>query len=308
MVKATQMLTPLPLLAAFITLIVLATLTMLSGCSGKQDESSGTGSAPGTKAGGKSTLTIRGSDTMLQLSQEWKQAFEKANPSTEVNLNGGGSGTGIKALINRGADIANASRPMEDKEKEAVKKGGAEPKEFAVGQDAVAIIVNPSNPVNEITMDQLKDIYTGKVTNWKQIGGPDQPMVVNGRDSSSGTYKFFQEHVLGKGVAYAATVQALAATNALVQGAEQDKGAIGYVGLGYVNNKVKSLKVRKDAANPAVEAKVENVLNKTYPLSRPLFEYTVGEPAAAAKAWLDWVQGPDGQKIVVQQGFVPVKK
>lgn len=299
-------------LAFFSVALIGAAVLALTGCTKPNEGGAGeTGGANGTSskpAGGKSTLTIRGSDTMLELAGEWKQAFEKAHPDVEINLNGGGSGTGIKALVNKGTDIANASRPIEAKEADAIKAGGAESKEFVVGQDAVAIIVNPSNTVKELTKDQLKDIYTGKATNWKQVGGPDLAIVVNGRDSSSGTYKFFQEHVLGKGVAYAPTVNALAATNGIVQGVEQDKGAIGYVGLGYLNPKVKSVPVKQDAASPAVEAKVENVLNKTYPLSRPLFEYTAGDPSATAKTWLDWVQGAEGQAIVEKQGFVPVKK
>jgi phosphate transport system substrate-binding protein len=179
-------------------------------------------------------------------------------------------------------------------------------KYFVTARDALSMVVNPSNPIKELTLQQLADIYLGKTTNWKQLGGPDKNIVANGRESSSGTFVFFQEHVLKK-KPYAATVLQNASTNAIVENVSQDAGAIGYVGLGYVNDKVKSLGIKKDAGSPAVAASVANVLNSTYPLSRPLFEYTAGEPTGATKTWIDWVMGPDGQKIVEKLGFVPIK-
>jgi phosphate transport system substrate-binding protein len=270
---------------------------VLAGCTKPQDGgATGSGGTSGG-GGGKSTVTVRGSDTMLQLAQAWAEDFGKSHPGIVINVNGGGSGTGIKALINHMADIANASRSIEEKEKESITKAGAEPKEFTVAQDALSVIVHPSNLVNELTMAQLKDIYTGKAANWKQVGGPDLKITLNSRDSSSGTYKFFQEHVMNK-EPYADVAQLQPSTNGIVQNVSQDKGGIGYVGLGYVNDKVKAIKVKKDAASPGVAANVEDVLNKTYPLSRPLFMYTAGEPTAGAKTFIDWVQGPDGQAIV----------
>ncbi|CAN5483031.1 phosphate ABC transporter substrate-binding protein [soil metagenome] len=287
------------------TLISLAALALVvAGCAKPEESTTGTSTTGDTAT--KQTLTVKGSDTLVQLAQVWAQDFMKVHPEISVTVTGGGSNTGIAALMNKGTDIANASRPMKDEEKEAAKKNGIDVKEFIVAQDALSMIVNKSNPINELTIDQLADIYLGKTTNWKQLGGPDKNIVVNGRESSSGTFTFFQEHVLKK-KAYATTVLQNPATTAIVENVTQDDGAIGYVGLGYVNDKVKALKIKKDATSPAVEATVADVLNGTYPLSRSLFEYMPGEPTGPSKVWLDWVMGKDGQALVEKLGFVPVK-
>lgn len=277
--------------------VTLAQLVTMAGCT-KPDSAIGPGDT-----GGKQNLTVKGSDTMVQLSQGWAQEFMKAHPEISVTVTGGGSGTGISALKNKSTDIANSSRPMKDEEKADV----GDVKEFVVAQDALAVIVNPQNPINELTLDQIKDIYTAKVTNWNQVGGPDQNIVLNARETSSGTYVFFQEHVLGKDTPYASTALLQPSTSQIVDNVGQDKGGIGYVGLGYLNEKVKAVKVKKDSSAPGVEAKPENVLNKTYPLARPLFNYTAGEPGAAAKTYLDWVMGSGGQEVVKKLEFVPIK-
>jgi phosphate transport system substrate-binding protein len=279
-------------------------LAVITGCT-KPDNTGTTGGTSGATSGsgGKQSLTIKGSDTMVQLAQAWAEAFMKKHPEISVSVTGGGSGTGIKALINKSCDIANSSRPMEEDEKQSA---GGNVKEFVVAQDGLSVVVHPSNPVNELSLAQLKDIYTGKVTNWKQFGGPDQKIVVNSRESSSGTFKFFQEHVLNK-EPFANTVMLQPATSQIVETVAQDKGGVGYVGLGYVTSSVKPLKIKKDPASPAVEATVENVLNQTYPLARPLYNYTVGDPNPAGKTWLDWVQGPEGQAIVKKLDFVPIR-
>ncbi|HJP82712.1 MAG TPA: PstS family phosphate ABC transporter substrate-binding protein [Fimbriimonadaceae bacterium] len=277
-------------------------LALLTGCA-KTDRSS----AAGINAGGKhQQLTVKGSDTMVQLTQAWAQDFMKAHPEISVTVTGGGSNTGIAALLNQGTDIANASRPMKKEEKATAAKNNVEPKEFAVAQDALSIIVNPSNPISELTIDQLADIYLGKITNWKQLGGADMNIVANGRDSSSGTYVFFQEHVLKK-QPFAVTVLNNPATTAIVENVSQDSGAIGYVGLGYVSDKVKAIMIKKDSSSPAVHGTPETVLGGEYPLSRPLFQYTAGEPAGAAKEWINWIRGADGQAVVKKLGFVPIK-
>lgn len=281
-------------------------LAVFAGCT--KPEGGGVPAGPTGAAGGeRGQITIKGSDTMVQLAQAWAQEFMKTHPSISVRVTGGGSNTGIVALINRGTDVANASRPMKEEEKRSAASRGVDVKEFVVAQDALSVIVHPSNPINELTMQQLKDIYSGKITNWKELGGPDQRIVLNSRESSSGTYIFFQEHVLGKGVPYAKTAMLQPSTSAIVQNVAQDKGGIGYVGLGYVNETVKSVKMKKDAASPAVAANVEDVLNGTYPLSRPLYQYTAGEPTGAVKTWIDWVQGPEGQAVVKKLDFVPIK-
>jgi phosphate transport system substrate-binding protein len=276
---------------------------LLAGCT--KPDSGGTSGAGGT-SGGKSSVRLTGSDTMLQLAQSWSEEFSKAHPDITINVNGGGSGTGMKALVNGTCDVANSSRPIEDKEREAIVKAGHEPKEFIVAQDALSIVVHPSNPVNELTVAQIKDIYKGTVTNWKQLGGPDLKITINSRETSSGTYKFFQEHVLNK-EPFADEAQLQPSTNAIVQNVAKDRGAIGYVGLGYVNETIKVVKVKKDASSPAVAATVEEVLAKNYPLARPLYMYTAGDPTPGAKTFIDFVQGEQGQKIVKDLDFVPVK-
>jgi phosphate transport system substrate-binding protein len=281
-------------------------LAAFAGCT-KPEEGGGPAGTTGASGGERGQITIKGSDTMVQLAQAWAQEFMKTHPNIRVTVTGGGSNTGIVALINKGTDVANASRPMKEEEKRSAASRGVDVKEFVVAQDALSVIVHPSNPINELTMEQLKDIYTGRVTNWKELGGPDQTIVLNSRESSSGTYVFFQEHVLGKGVPYAKKAMLQPSTSAIVQNVAQDKGGIGYVGLGYVNETVKSVKMKKDAASSAVAANVEDVLNGTYPLARPLYQYSAGEPTGAVKTWIDWVQGSEGQAVVQKLDFVPIK-
>ncbi|MBM3494820.1 MAG: phosphate ABC transporter substrate-binding protein [Armatimonadetes bacterium] len=272
----------------------------LIGCSAPRE--------PGSdEPGKKQTLTVKGSDTMVQLAQAWAEAFMKKNPNVEVSVTGGGSNTGIAALMNKSTDICNASRAMKDSERELAKKQGVDVQEFVVAQDALSVVVHRDNPVSELTLAQLKDFYTGKVTDWSGVGGPKQGVVLNSRETSSGTYVFFQEHVLGKGVPFADNAMLQPATSQIVQTVAQDKGGIGYVGLGYVTDKVKALRLKKDDASPGVESTVENVLNNTYPLARPLYGYTSGAPTGVVQQWLDWVRGPEGQDIVKRLDFVPIK-
>lgn len=278
---------------------------LIGGCT--KPENTPTSGNEGSANEAKQTLTVKGSDTMVQLAQSWADEFMKANKNISVTVTGGGSNNGIAALVSKGTDIANASRQMKPEEMEAAKKNQVDAKEFVVAQDALSIIVNPENPISELTLAQLKDIYMGKITNWKELGGSDSKIVANGRESSSGTYTFFMEHVLNK-EPFATGVLASPATNQIVDNVSQDKGGIGYVGLGYVNDKVKAVPIKKDAAAKPVHGEVATVLDGSYCLSRPLYEYTVGEPTGAVKAWLDWINGPEGQKIVEKLGYVPVKK
>jgi len=281
--------------------LAAAVLLAAGGCTKPEP---GKGGGPG--GGTRSALTVKGSDTMVQLATAWAQEFMKTHPDISVTVTGGGSGTGIKALINGTADIANSSRPIQEGEKAEITRRG-ELREFIVAQDALAVIVHPENPVSELTLAQLKDIYTGKITNWRQVGGPNRKIVLNARETSSGTYVFFQEHVLGKDTPYASTALLQPGTSQIVENVAQDQGGIGYVGLGYVTDRVKPLKLKKDAASPGVEPTAENVLSGTYPLARPLFCYTVGALSPAAKTYLEWIQGPEGQKVVEQLEFVRIK-
>lgn len=255
----------------------------------------------------KKTLMVKGSDTMVQLAQAWAEEFMKEHPGIQVSVTGGGSNTGIAALLNRATDVCNASRQIKPEEQEQAKKKGLEIKEFVVAQDALSVIVHPDNPINELTVAQLKDIYTGKVRNWKELGGPDKNIVLNSRETSSGTYTFFTEHVLGKGVPMASNAMLQPATSEIVRTVAQDVGGIGYVGLGYVTDKVKALRIKKDDASEGVHGSVETVLDGSYPLARPLFEYTASEPTGVVKQWIDWILSPAGQEIVKKLDFVPVK-
>lgn len=284
----------------------LVGLALFAGCGPRTSPTAGTSSTPVVPAASQA-LTVKGSDTMVQLAQAWAQDFMKANPNIKVSVTGGGSSTGIAALFNKSTDIANSSRNIKKEEIDKGKTNGVDAKEFAVAQDALSIVVNPSNPIKELTMGQLKDIFMGKIKNWKELGGNDANIVAVSRESSSGTYVFFQEHVLDK-EPFAANVQLSPSTSQIVDGVAQDAGSIGYVGLGYVTDKVKAIPIKKDTTAAAVVGEVATVLDGTYPLSRPLFEYTSGEPTGTAKVWLDWVVGPEGQAIVEKLGFVPIVK
>ncbi|MEQ1934682.1 MAG: phosphate ABC transporter substrate-binding protein [Fimbriimonadaceae bacterium] len=282
-------------------------IAVVSGCGPKEEPASnGTTGSP-TPSAEKQTLTVKGSDTMVQLAQAWAQEFMKANPNISVSVTGGGSSTGFAALFNKTTEVANASRQIKSEETEKAKGDGVEVKEFEVAQDALSIVVNPSNPIKELTMAQLKDIYTGKVTNWKALGGQDKNIIAVSRESSSGTFVFFQEHVLNK-EPFAASVQLSPATSQIVDNVAQDAGAIGYVGLGYMTDKIKAIPIKKDATSPAIPGTSATVLDKSYPLARALYEYTNGEPTGAVKTWLDWILSAEGQKIVEDLGFVPVAK
>jgi phosphate transport system substrate-binding protein len=254
-------------------------------------------------------ITIKGSDTMVQLVSSWAEAYMKKNPGSDVSVTGGGSGTGIAALINGTTDICSASREMKEKEIAQATEKGITPVENTVASDGIAVIVNPANPIAELTLEQIAKIYTGAYTNWKQLGGPDQPIIVLSRESSSGTYVFFQEHVL-KMKDYAAHTRLMPATSAIVQSVGADTWAIGYVGLGYAvesKGKVKMLAVKADDTSPAVTPSEQTVLSGQYSIARGLYLYTNGTPEGQIKNFVDFCLSSEGQKIAVETGYVPVK-
>jgi len=254
------------------------------------------------------TLSIKGSDTMVHLVSSWTEEFMKANTAVEISVTGGGSGTGIAALINGTTDICAASRSMKEKEQKEAQANKVSPVEIPVARDGIALIVHPENPVNSLTLDQLRLIYTGKVTNWKEVGGADTPILLLSRESSSGTFIFFQEHVLNK-EDFSSSARLLPGTSALVQAVAADRGAIAYVGLGFAaeaKSTAKTLGIQgKDQANPVVPSE-ETVRSGAYPVSRPLFFYTNGAPKDTAKQFIDFCLSPAGQKIVRETGYVPV--
>lgn len=252
-------------------------------------------------------VTVKGSDTMVILAGRLAENFMKEDRSATIQVTGGGSGTGIAALINGTTDIANASRPMKDAEKKQVEaRRGAPVVETPVALDGLAVFVNQQNPIQAIGMEDLAKIYLGELKNWKELGGADAPIVLYGRENSSGTYAYFKEHVL-KEKDFAPETQTLPGTAAVVNAVGKDPNAIGYGGIAYGAN-IKALPVKKDAASPAVAPTMENVTAGTYPLSRYLFMYTAGQPSGPAKAFIDFALSAQGQKIASDVGYYPLSK
>ncbi|MCK9399402.1 MAG: phosphate ABC transporter substrate-binding protein [Bacteroidales bacterium] len=248
---------------------------------------------------------IKGSDTVLPLTQKEAEVFMKKYPGSSIMVTGGGSGVGLAALQNGTTDIAQSSRKMKLDEKMKLQDAGKVFTESIIAYDALAVIVNPSNKVNQLTREQLESIYTGKVTNWKEVDGDDMPIVVYSRESSSGTFEFFKEHVLNK-KNFTPSALLMPATGAIVQSVSQTKGAIGYVGLAYLEADVKALKVSYDKGVTYVVPSVENAMNKTYPISRPLYYYYLNSAEKAVKPLIDFILSTEGQKIVKEVGYVPV--
>jgi phosphate transport system substrate-binding protein len=254
----------------------------------------------------RQTITIKGSDTMVLLGQRWAEIYMKAHPDVTLQVTGGGSGTGIAALINGTTQICQASRPMKPEEKNSVKaQRQAEAVEIPVALDALAVYFNKDNSIEHLNMEQVARIFRGEITNWKDVGGKNAPILLYGRENNSGTYVFFKEHVL-KNADFAEKYQALPGTAAVINAVQQDPGGIGYGGIGYATN-VKTIAISNDSASKPVTPTMENVLNNSYPLSRQLFWYTAGSPAGTMKDFIDWVLGPEGQKIVTEVGYYPLK-
>ncbi len=264
------------------------------------------------RRGGEQAFQIKGSDTMVNLGQAWAEEYAKEHPGANVTVTGGGSGTGIAALINGDTDIAQASRRMEAQELNRARAKGMNPQEFVVARDGVSIIVNPGNPVGRLTTNQLSAIYTGTITNWKQVGGEDSRIVVLSRDKSSGTHVFFLQRVVRQGSAestleYGKSVLMLPSSQAIADEVAGNQAAIGYVGIGYVDEaRHKLIAVAVDEDSPYVEPTLANVVNGTYPIARPLYLYTAGEPKGIIKDFIDFALGDEGQKIVEKVEFVPV--
>jgi phosphate transport system substrate-binding protein len=254
------------------------------------------------------SITVKGSDTMVVLAQKWAEVYMKLHSNVNIQVNGGGSGTGLAALQNGQADIANASRPMKNQELENfVKTYGKRPREYKAAMDGLSVYVNKDNPVKTLDLDQIAGIFTGKIKNWKELGGNDAPITIYSRENSSGSYEFFKEHVL-KGKDFAASAQTMPGTAALVQAIEKDKNGIGYGGAAYGVN-TRALGVKKDAASPAIEPSEETVLNRQYPIWRFLYVYLNPDAdKGEISAYLDWIRGDAGQAVVKETGFYPLPK
>ena len=250
-------------------------------------------------------ITVKGSDTMVILAQKWAEVYMKSHPETVIQVTGGGSGTGISALINGATDICNASRPMKQSEMDKLKERYASlGVEIRCAKDGITVYVNESNPVKELTLKQLSDIFSGRTKNWKEVGGPDQGITLYGRENSSGTYVFFKEHVVKAD--YAASCQTLPGTAAVVNAVAKDKYGIGYGGAAYAKG-VKPCPVKKDDKSQAFAASSETIRSGQYPISRYLYMYVRNRPTGEMKSYIDWILGPEGQKLVAETGYFPVK-
>jgi phosphate transport system substrate-binding protein len=248
---------------------------------------------------------------MVNLALAWAEAYAKQNPKMEISVSGGGSGTGITALTNNTVDIANVSRAMTAGEIKTAQANGVNPLQFVVARDAIAVIVNPSNPVVNLTLQQVSDIFSGKINNWSEIGGEKRPIVRVSREVNSGTHVYFLESVIRLGnskdtTIFAADTLLLPSSEGIMAEVSQNPNAIGYDGLGYVTPAVKMVGLARDPAGPFVGPSKATVLDHTYLISRDLYMYTNGEPTGRLKDYLDWILGPEAQKIVGDLGFIPI--
>jgi len=253
-----------------------------------------------------SAQKISGSDTVLPLSQKEAESYMKENPSAVLSVTGGGSGVGFSALLSGTIDIAQASRKIKFDEKLKLKAAGKKAVEVIVAYDALAVIVHPSNKVTDLTREQLEGIFTGQITNWKELGGEDLRIVPYARESSSGTYEFFRQNVL-KNKNYVNGIMSMPATGAIVQSIKQTKGAIGYVGLAYLNKEVQAVSVSYDAGKTFVAPSESNAVNETYPIVRPLYYYYEEKSKSKVQGFIDYIRSAKGQKIVSEIGFISVK-
>ena len=251
-------------------------------------------------------ITVKGSDTMVILAQRWAEEYMAKHPAVSIQVTGGGSGTGISALINGTTDICNSSRPMKKSEREKLKQRfNSLGVEIKTAKDGLAVYVHESNPVQELTLAQLKEIYTGKSTNWKAFGGPDAKIFLYSRENNSGTYVYFKDNVLD-GEDFSAAAQNMPGTAAVVNAIAKDKNGIGYGGAAYAKG-IRFAKVKKDASSPAYEPTAETIKKGEYPITRFLYLYTRSKPSGAIKEYIDWILSSDGQGVVTKVGYFPVR-
>lgn len=287
-------------LSAFLFLVIF----FLASCGGSGSSSSDPSNAQ--------YIENKGSDTIVNLALAWAERYQGEHSDVRISVTGGGSGTGIAALINNTVDIANASRKIKKEEIAEAQSKGVEPVEHVIARDAIAVIVNPQNPVSELTLKQISDIYSGKVTNWKEVGGEDRPIVKLSRETNSGTHVYFLETVLRLGnkedkTLFSMDTLLLPSSEGIISEVRDNPNAIGYDGLGYVPKDLKMIAIAKEEGGEYVLPSIETVNNKTYAIARDLYMYTNGEPTGIVKEYLDWILSPEAQEIVAKLGFVPVK-
>jgi phosphate transport system substrate-binding protein len=268
--------------------------------------------SPAVGAERRKSIQIKGSDTMVNLGQAWAEAFNKAHPDVNVAVTGGGSGTGLTALISGTCDIAQSSRSIEEKEVKRAEAKGIKPNQETVALDGIAVVVHPKNPVKNLTIAQLRDIFMGRIKNWRSLGGKNKTIVILSREFNSGTHIFFKEHVLRRGnpkgrEEFSPEALLMPSSQAIADEVANNENAIGYYGMGYISPRQKVIAVTKDAKSPCLEPTIENVLSNAYPISRPLYLYTNGKPQGVIKEFIDFVYSKEGQEIVKKTDFVPVK-
>ncbi|MDP2994897.1 MAG: phosphate ABC transporter substrate-binding protein [Anaerolineales bacterium] len=288
-------------------LILLVSLLFLTACGGGSGQ-------PSSPIQASAYIQNKGSDTMVNLALAWAERYQAEHPDVSLSVTGGGSGTGIAALVNGTVDIANASRAMKSEEKQQAEANGITPVEFTAARDAIAVIVNPENPVRQLTLQQISDIYSGKFNNWTEVGGDDRPIVRLSRETNSGTHVYFLETVLRLGdktnpTLFSTDTLLLPSSEGIINEVRQNPNAIGYDGLGYVPPDLMNsvIAVARDASEPYVIPSIATVNDNSYPVARDLYMYTAGEPAGAIKDYINWILSPEAQAIVADLGFVPIK-
>ena len=253
----------------------------------------------------------KGSDTIVNLALAWAEKYQDEHPNIRISVTGGGSGTGIASLINGTVDLANASRQIKQEEIDQAESNGVEPVEHVIARDAIAVIVNPENPVSQLTLKQISDIYSGKITNWKEVGGDDRPIVKLSRETNSGTHVYFLETVIRLGdskneTLFSMDTLLLPSSEGIIAEVRQNPNAIGYDGLGYVPDDLKMIAIAEVEGGEYVLPSIPTVNDKTYPIARDLYMYTNGQPEGLLKEYLDWIMSDEAQEIVAELGFVPV--
>ena len=286
---------------AFLFILILS--FTLAACSGTSSANSSNSSA--------SYIENKGSDTIVNLALAWAEKYQGDHPDVRISVTGGGSGTGIAALINGTVGIANASRQIKQEEIDQAKSNGIDPLEHIIARDAIAVILNPQNPVNQLTLQEISDIYSGKITNWREVGGDDRPIVRLSRETNSGTHVYFLETVLRLGskenkTLFSTDTLLLPSSEGIIAEVRQNPNAIGYDGLGYVPKDLKMIAIAREPGGTYVLPSIATVNDKTYPIARDLYMYTNGAPEGILKEYLDWILSPEAQLIVAELGFVPV--
>lgn len=289
-----------------IFLVGIILVSFLAGCAGPS------GGDAGSQAAG-AYIQNKGSDTIVNLALAWAERYQGEHADVRISVTGGGSGTGIAALINGTVDIANASRQITDQEKAEAKKNGYDAIEYVIARDAIAVIVNPHNPIDHLTLQQISDIYSGKINNWSELGGDNRPIVRLSRESNSGTHVYFLQTVIRLGDSNSKTLFSpdtllLPSSEGIIAEVRDNPNAIGYDGLGYITPDVKTLALGMNGQGPFILPSIETVNNNQYPVSRDLYMYTNQNPSPAAQAYLKWIISDEAQLIVKDLGFVPILK